>query len=66
MWGGAGRVERGPREGFLEGATFQVHLKMAEVPKAEMGTHPRGSTWLEQRYKDRWNQEKVRERQSLW
>ena len=66
MWGGAGRVERGPGEGFLEGATFQVHLKMAEVPKAETGTHPRVRTWLEQRYKDRWNQEKVRERQSLW
>ena len=65
MWSGAGRVGQGPRKGFLEKATFQVHLKMAEVPKAEMGTRPRGSTWLEQRYKDRWNQ-KIRKRQSLW
>lgn len=44
----AGSVGWGPREGFLEEATFQVHLKMAGVPKAETG-----STWLEQRYKDR-------------
>lgn len=55
-----------PCEGFSEKATFQVNLKMARFQKAEIGTHPRWKTWLEQRDKGRWKQEMVRERQSFW
>lgn len=54
-----------PWEGSQK-AAFQVNLKRAGFQKEPMGTHPTGRTWLEQKHKDRWNQEMVEERWRFW